>query len=233
MMEKSNQSSGKREFNLPHVFSWQIVVLLVVYAIALGYEMSNIVSDGYYSYYLDYDEVFRNLSNITFIAGLIVSLVQFRFLQVKTKCITTLSFGESRKSLFRKKFWFPLGAMVLITIGLYVVFWFVDKELKKSFSVLIDEYFANMLIALLPLLVGYIAGAFARIMTGKTDETLVFGASVCAFPFALFSVVDAVFALSLKGYYTVASEYLSFSNYSAAEGHTVTTILSLFDPLYT
>lgn len=232
MTEKLNQSSGKRKFNLPHVFDRTVVVLLVVYAVILMSELLEQVSGGYFSYRY-YDEEFRNVSSITFIAGLIVSFVQFRFLQVKTKCLTILSLGESRKSLFRKKFWVPLIIMVVITIGLYIALLFSDKDLKKFFSVLADEYFANMLIALLPLVVGYTAGAFSSILCGKTSETIVFGASICAFPFAVFNVVDAVFALSLKGYYTVAAEYVSFSNYIAADGNEVTTILSLFDPLYT
>lgn len=233
MTEKLNQSLRKRGFNLPHVFSWQIVVLLVVYAIFLGLALLNTITDGSYSYYSNYDNVFRNLSNISFISGLIVPLVQFRFFQIKTKCITTLSFGESRKSLFRKKFWFPLGAMVLITISFYVVSLFSDQALKKNFSVLADEWLANMLITLLPLFVGYVVGAFARVATGKTDETLVFCASVCGFPFLLFNAIDSMFALSLKGYYTVAVEYYAYTNYISAEGHAVTKILSLFDPLYT
>lgn len=231
MTEKSNQSLGKRGFNLPHVFSWQIVVLLVVYALVLMYEMYEMAIWGSFVV-LDYIDSW-NLSQVTFLAGLIVSLVQFRFLQVKTKCITILSFGESRKSLFRKKFWFPLGAMVLMTIGFYVILLCINKDLNKRINILADEYFADMFIALLPLFVGYIVGASARIMSGKTDETLAFGASLCAFPFALFMVVDGVFTLSLKGYYSFASGYYAFSNYTAVEGHTVTTILSLFDPLYT
>ena len=231
MTEKSNQSLGKKGFNLPHVFTWQIVVLLVVYALVLAYEMYEMASWG--SFVVYYYEDTWNLSQVTFIAGLIVSLVQFRFLQVKNKCITTLSFGESRKSLFRKKFWFPLGAMVLMTIGFYVILLCINKDLNKKINILADEYFADMLIALLPLFVGYIVGAFARIMSGKTDETLAFGASLCAFPFALFMVVDGAFALSLKGYYSIASEYYYISNYTAVKGHTITTILSLLDPLYT
>ena len=232
MTAKLNQSSGKRKFNLPHVFNRTVVILLVVYAVILMIELLDQVSGGYFSYRY-YDEEFRNVSSITFIAGLIVSFVQFRFLQVKTKCLTILSLGESRKSLFRKKFWVPLIIMVVITIGLYVALLFSDKDLKKYFSVLSDEYFANILIALLPLVVGYIAGAAASVLCGKIGETIAFCAAVCAFPFSLFILMDSVFALSLKGYYTVASDYLHFSNYTAAEGHTITTILSLFDPLYT
>ena len=232
MTEKSNQSLGKRGFNLPHVFSWQIVVLLAIYALVLVYEMYEMASwDSFVVF--GYEDTGNNLSSVTFVAGLIVSLVQFRFLQVKNKCITILSFGESRKSLFRKKFWLPLGAMVLITIGFYVILLCGNEEYNKKFHVLADEYFADMLIALLPLMVGYTVGAFARIMSGKTDETLAFGASVCAFPFALFMVVDGIFSLSLKGYYSFGSEYYNISNYTADDGHTVTTILSLFDPLYT
>lgn len=231
MKEKLNQSSEKRGFNLPHIFSWQIVVLLVAYALVLVYQLYQMASWGSFIGY-DYEDSW-NLSLITFVAGLIVSLVQFRFLQVKTRCITVLSFGESRKSLFRKKFWFPLGTMVLMTIGFYIILLCTNKDLKAQFQILADEYFADMLIALLPLIVGYTVGAFARIMCGKTDETFVFGASVCAFPFALFMVVDGIFSLSLKGYYSFASGYYNFSNYTADDGHTVTTVLSLFDPLYT
>ena len=232
MTEKLNQSSGKRGFNLPHVFDRSVIILLVVYAVILMIELLDQVSGGYFSYRY-YDEEFRNVSSITFIAGLIVSFVQFRFLQVKTKCLTILSLGESRKSLFRKKFWMPLVIMTVITVGVYVALLFSDEDLKKYFNVLADEYFANVLISLLPLVVGYTVGAFSSILCGKTSETIVFGASICAFPFAVFNVVDAVFSLSLKGYYTVAAEYVSFSNYIAADGNEVTTILSLFDPLYT
>ncbi len=231
MKEKLNQSSEKRGFNLPHIFSWQIVVLLVAYALVLVYQLYQMASWGSFIGY-DYEDSW-NLSLITFVAGLIVSLVQFRFLQVKTRCITVLSFGESRKSLFRKKFWFPLGTMVLITIGFYIILLCTNKDLKEQFQILADEYFADMLIALLPLIVGYTVGAFARIMSGKTDEALALGASVCAFPFALFMVVDSVFALSLKGYYTIASVYLHFSNYAVTGSNTITTVLSIFDPLYT
>ncbi len=233
MTEKSNQSLVKRGFNLPHVFDRNIIILLVVYAITLLYILSNVSTDGYFHYSYYAPQGFNNLSIITFIAGVLVSFVQFRFLQVKTKCLTILSLGETRKNLFRKKFWFPLLVMVLMTIGYYIIILCVDEKLNKFFSTLYDEYFANILISLLPLFVGYTVGAFARIVSGKTSETIVFGASVCAFPFALFSAVDAVFALTLKGYYTAAADYYAFSNYGAAEGHPVTTVLSLFDPLYT
>ena len=232
MKEKLNQSSGKRKFNLPHVFDRSVIILLVAYALILMYQLLTQVTDGYYSY-LYLEEEFRNVSGITFVAGLIVSLVQFRFLQVKTKCLTVLSLGESRENLFRKKFWVPLIIMVVITVGVYVALLFSDEDLKKAFSVLADEYFANVLISLLPLIVGYTAGATANILCGKTSETIAFTAAICAFPLSLFLFVDSVFSLSLSGYYTAASDYMSISNYTAADGNRVTTILSLFDPLYT
>lgn len=229
MTEKSNQSLTKRGFNLPHVFDRSVIILLVVYALVLIYDLFTQISDGYYYY----DGGIIDLSIITFVAGVLVSLVQFRFLQVKTKCITILSLGESRKSLFRKKFWFPLLAMALITVGYYIILLCTDKKLKNSFSILADEYFANILIALLPLVAGYTVGVFARIVSGKTSETIVFGASVCALPFTLFNFIDSIFALSLRGYYVKLTEYSSFSNYSSTEGHPITTVFSLFDPLYT
>ena len=146
MTEKSNQSLGKRGFNLPHVFDRSVIILLIVYAIVLAYEMWALIEYKSFINFTNYYEDTCNLSQITFTAGLIISLVQFRFLQIKTRCITNLSFGESRKSLFRKKFWFPLLAMVLMTIGFYIVLLCTDKRLKNNFSILTDEYFANILI---------------------------------------------------------------------------------------
>ena len=233
MKEKLNQFSGKRGFNLPHVFDRTVIILLVVYGLVLAYELLVYTSSGYYATMFYFDEEYNNISIITFAAGILISLVQFAFLQAKTKCITILSFGESRKSLFRKKFWFPLLAMVLITIGYYIIILCTDEKLKKSFGVLADEYFGNIMISLLPLIVGYTAGAFSRIYCGKTSETIFFSASICAFPFTFFNLIDAIFALSLNGYYSIASDYWSFSNYNAAQGNDITTILSLFDPLYT
>ncbi len=234
MTEKSNQSLGKRGNKFSHVFDRSIIILLIVYVLVLLYHLFNRLSDGYYSNYYYDEEINRNLSIITFAAGLLVSFIQFRFLQIKTKCITTLSFGQSRKSLFRKKFWFPLLIMSLTTISYYIILLFADDDLNKFFYVLKDEYFANILIALLPLWVGYTVGAFARIMCGKTSETIAFGASVCAFPFTAFSFIDTIFALSLRGYYVSNTEYYGISNnYSCPGGNPVTTVLSLFDPLYT
>jgi len=233
MTEKSNQSLTKRGFNLPHVFDGNIIILLIVYALVLGYEMWALIEYKSFINLTNYYEETCNLSQITFTAGLIISLVQFRFLQVKTKCITILSLGESRKSLFRKKFWFPLLAMVLMTIGFYIVLLCTDKKLKNSFSILSDEYFANILIALLTLIVGYTVGAFARIVSGKTSESIFFGISISALPFAFFNLIDGIFALSLRGYYTSASEWESLSGYITPVGQTLPTIFSLFDPLYT
>ena len=232
MTEKSNQSLTKRGFNLPHVFDRNVIILLIVYAIVLFLQLTNTDSDGYFYYSVDYPRGFNNLSGITFLAGLIISFVQFRFLQVKTKCLTILSFGESRKSLFRKKFWFPLICMVLITVCYYFVLLCALKRLQRNFLMLADEYFANILISLLPLLVGYVVGAFSRIVSGKTSETIVFGASVCILPFSVFSFVDSIFALSLNGYYVKTSNF-GLLNYSSVEGHPITTVFSLFDPLYT
>lgn len=233
MTEKSNQSLGKRGFNLPHVFDRSVIILLIVYAIVLAYEMWALIEYKSFINFTNYYEDTCNLSQITFTAGLIISLVQFRFLQVKTRCITILSFGESRKSLFRKKFWFPLLAMVLMTIGFYIVLLCTDKRLKNNFSILTDEYFANILIALLPLIVGYTVGAFARIVSGKTSESIFFGISISALPFAFFNLIDGIFALSLRGYYTSASEWESLSGYITPVGQTLPTMFSLFDPLYT
>ncbi len=231
MMEKSNQSLTKRGFNLPHVFDRSVIILLIVYAIVLFLHLTNTDSDGYFYYSIDYPRGFNNLSGITFFAGLIISFVQFRFLQIKTKCLTILSFGESRKSLFRKKFWFPLLCLALLTVCYYFVLLCVLKRLRENFSILSDEYFANILISLLPLLVGYVVGAFARIVSGKTSETIVFGASVCALPFSVFSFIDSIFALSLSGYYVKTSNF-GILNYGSVEGHPITTFFSLFDPLY-
>ena len=133
MTEKSNQSLGKRGFNLSHVFDKNVIILLVVYAIILIYEMYSLIEYQSFVIFTNYYEDTYNLSQITFVAGLIVSLAQFRFLQVKTKCITMLSFGESRKSLFRKKFWFPLGALILITIGFYIILLCTNEHLRKNF----------------------------------------------------------------------------------------------------
>ena len=72
MTEKSNQSLGKKGFNLPHVFTWQIVVLLVVYALVLAYEMYEMASWG--SFVVYYYEDTWNLSQVTFIAGLIPAM---------------------------------------------------------------------------------------------------------------------------------------------------------------
>ena len=235
MTEKLNQSSGKRKFNLPHVFNKNVVILLVIYALVLIYELLVKIFTESFSLYnpYDFEQEFNNLSLITFASGCIVSLVQFRFLQIKTKCITLLSFGESRKTLFRKKLWFPLLAMVLITIGFYVILTSISWDFREHSTDLLDEYLANALIAILPIFVGYTVGAFSSMVCGKTIETLFCGASICALPFSLFNLVDSMFSLFLKGYHSVAWEYWYFSNYTSAEGHDVTTILSLFDPLYT
>ncbi len=232
MTEKSNQSLTKRGFNLPHVFSWQIVVLLVVYVLVLFYQFINTDGEGYFSYSIDYPRGFNNLSKITFFAGFLVSFLQFKFLQIKTKCITILSFGETRRSLFRKKFWIPLLCLVLLTVCYYFVQLCVLKKLQKNFSVLADEYFANILIALLPLIVGYTAGAFARIVSGKTSEAVIFGGAICCLPNSVFSFIDSVFALSLKGYYVMPSDF-GYSNYVNTYDHVITNVLSIFDPLYT
>lgn len=233
MTEKSNQSLGKKEFNLPHVFDRSVIILLVIYAVVLLYLLFVKASSGYFLPYYYYEE-YNNLSQITFIAGALISFFQFQFLQVKNKCITILSFGESRKSIFRKKFWFPLVFLLLITIGFYIILLCIDKKLRDGFSVRSDEYFANLFIALLPLVVGYTVFAFARIVSGKTSETVFFGLSICALPFALFNLIDAVFSLSLRGYYSVASDSYVLSNYVAPEsGQPLPMILSLFDPLYT
>ena len=232
MKEKLNQSSGKRGFNLPHVFDRTVIILLIVYAIVLFCQLVNTDSAGYFHYSTDYPLGFNNLSKVTFLAGFIASVVQFSFLQIKNKCITILSFGESRRTLFRKKFWFPLLYLVLITVCFYFVqFCFLEK-LQKNFSVLADEFFANILIALLPLIVGYTVGAFARIVSGKTSETIVFGVAVCCLPNSIFSFIDSVFALSLKGYYVMPSDF-GYSNYGNTYDHVITNVLSIFDPLYT
>lgn len=237
MTAKSNQSLTKRGFNIPHVFDRIVVILLVGFGLVLVYELlAKAATDSFSTYYSAlyyYGEEYNNLSLITFIAGVLVSLVQFRFLQVKTKCITILSFGESRRGLFRKKFWFPLAAMILMVVGLYIVLLRTDLMLKNDVFSLADEHFANFLIALLPLVVGYTVGAFASIVSGKTSETIAFGTAVCAFPVSLFNLVDAIFTLSLRGYYSFASDYWFFSNYNGDVACTVTKILSLFDPLYT
>lgn len=232
MTEKSNQSLGKRGFNLPHVFDRSVIILLVVYAIVLIYEIYSLIEYECFVNLTNYYEDTFNLSQITFLAGIIVSFVQFRFLQVKNKCITILSFGETRKSLFRKKFWFPLLTMVLITISFYIILLCTDDQLKKQFSILADEYFANLLIALLPLVVGYTVGAFARIISGKTSEAIFFGVSLSVLPFSFFNLVDGIFSLCLNGYYTAASEWLGLSGYIIPEGQTMPVIFSLFDPLY-
>lgn len=83
------------------------------------------------------------------------------------------------------------------------------------------------------MIVGYTVGAFARIVSGKTSESIFFGISISALPFAFFNLIDGIFALSLRGYYTSASEWESLSGYITPVGQTLPTIFSLFDPLYT
>lgn len=229
MTEKSNQSLTKRGFNLPHVFDSTLISLLVAYAFVLFSNLSEILASveiGNTEFCLWGVEGW-----IALIGGSIISLWQFRFLNVKNRCITIFSFGESRKKLFHKKIWFPLGCMAAITLVYYLVILVLNIIYQAFEPDLIDEFIAIVLCSLMLLVLGYTVGAFARVFAGKTSEAVVLGTSALLLPYAVFGFVDAVLSTLLRGYSMVASEgYLS--NYEANNGMPLPSVLSILDPVY-
>lgn len=228
MTEKSNQSLTKRGFNLPHVFSGTLIVLLLVFVVLLfcnWLEIHYSMLDSY-SWFLFGNHGYD--TTIILISGFVVALSQFRFLHKKSKCIAMFSLGESRKRLFDKKVWFPLFSMVVITLLYYSAILASNIEIGRFNSMLIDEFFANVFCSLMLLIFGYTVGILSCVFTGKFSEAVVFGVSASALPVSVFLFIDAVMCTFLRGY----GPSNLFSNYTYNNGKPLTTILSVFDPLY-
>ena len=229
MKEKLNQSLGKRGFKQHRVLNSSFVSMLIAYAFVL---LSNL-SEIFYSVEIGNTEfsLWGIEGWIALIGGAIVSLSQFSFLNIKNRCITILSFGESRKKLFNKKIWLPLGLMALITLLYYIVVLIMNLYFEAFDPDLIGEFIAIICCTLMLLVVGYTTGVFARVFAGKLSEAVVLGASALILPYSVFGFIDAVLSILLRGYSNVAGEsYLS--NYEANNDMLLTSVFSIFDPVY-
>ncbi len=132
--------------------------------------------------------------------GLALGVSQFEFLHRKKYFSTLLSFSIKRSRLFLNRLLLPLAAAFICILIPYLISFKFNIEAFGFKADILPWFFLQIITTFRVFFVSYVISIVACMLTGRTIEAVVGTISIAILPYAVFTLFDTIFALSLFGY---------------------------------
>lgn len=129
----------------------------------------------------------------------LICTLNFSFLHNKSRCYTTLSFATKRNKIFSKHFFAPIGAIIIIVIGIKLITLKLNYDAYGFTSTLPVTFSAHILSLIKPILVGSFCALLSCLLCGRTIEAVASGTSLLFLPTVLCAVSRFMSQLTLFG----------------------------------
>ena len=215
-MKKSKQFSNKliAKKDLINSFTPLSLILILVFGILmflfiLGPEQVSTgeilyAVESELSYNADKNYIFCEESGYALLlcvaGGLALGITQFEFLHRKKYCSTLLSFSIKRSKIFINRLLLPLALAFICILIPYLISFKFNIEAFGFKADILPWFFLQIITTFRAFFVSYVISIVACMLTGRTIEAVAGTISIAILPYAVFTLFDTIFALSLFGY---------------------------------